>query len=106
MKAQSFEHRLRNAVPPTPDTQARLRARNAALAEFRRVHAQEEVPGVPAAQPGRGKKASRSPLNRGFWNAWVSGFATACVVLVGVSIVWLMPARDREVKLNLPMERT
>ena len=103
MKAQSFEHRLRNAVPPTPDAEARLRARNAALAEFRRIHARDEAPVAPAVQPAS-RKESRSPLNRGFWNAWVSGFATACLLLVGVSVVWLMPPRDREMRLNLPMK--
>ena len=130
MKAQSLENQLRNAVPPAPDMEARLRARRAALAEFARVHA-EQGTAVPASEavhrdgetggaipahggqtagtsPERGgpsagrarKKESLWPLSWPLKNAWLGGMATACVVVVGVSVVYLMPAKDREIQLS------
>ena len=108
MKPQSFEYQLRHAVPPAPDTETRLRARRAALAEFARVHAaQNEAPAATPAvipQPS-GKKESRWPWTRTSRNAWLGGFATACLVIVGVSVVWLMPPQDRKVRLTVPMPR-
>jgi Ca-activated chloride channel homolog len=109
MKPQSFEYQLRHAVPPAPDTEAQQRARQAALAEFARIHgAQNEAPAAttPAshAQPAR-EKHLRWPWIRSSRDAWLGGFATACLLLVGVSIVWLLPPRDREIKLNVPMSR-
>jgi Ca-activated chloride channel family protein len=100
MKAQSLEHQLRNAVPPAPDTEARLRARRAALAEFARVHAEQEA---PAAPPASRKKEARWPLAWPPKSAWLGGMATACIVVVSVSVVWLMPPKDREIALNVPL---
>ena len=48
MKAQSFESQLRNTAPPTPDPEARLRARRAALAQFERLHVQDGSQDVSA----------------------------------------------------------
>ncbi|MEJ0038183.1 MAG: VWA domain-containing protein [Gammaproteobacteria bacterium] len=125
MKAQSFEHDLRHAVPPTPDTETRLRARRAALAQFARVHAQangqkearkegqnDASKAAPTAQPRR-KSESLWPLGRTLkrplgWtlkSTWLGGVATACVVVVGVSVVWLLPPRDREVRLDVPLTK-
>jgi hypothetical protein len=113
MKAQSFEHQLRHAVPPAPDTEARLRARRAALAEFARVHPVERVHTVEdeplpastvAPQPSRAKQ-SRWPPSWTLKSGWMGGMATACVLMVAVSVVWLMPERDRQIRLNVPMTR-
>lgn len=105
MKAQSFEYHLRHAVPPAPDTEAQLRARRTALAEFARAHAQNDASDT-AAQPAAAKPARKSeslwPLGWTRQGAWLGGFATACVLLVGVSVVWLMPPKDREIRFNLP----
>jgi hypothetical protein len=95
MKAQSLEQQLRNAVPPAPDAEAQMRARRAALAESARVHDQQ---GAPPR-----KKESRWPLSWPLKSAWLGGMATACVVVVGVSVVYLMPPKDREIDLNLAM---
>ena len=106
MKSQSFEYQLRHAVPPAPDGEAQQRAKRAALAEFARIHgAQNEAAGVASAPETRAsrKKVVRWPWTRSSRDAWLGGFATACLLIVGVSIVWLLPPRDREVSLNVPM---
>jgi Ca-activated chloride channel family protein len=123
MKAQSLEQQLRNAVPPAPDTEARLRARRAGLAEFARVHSELGTPAAAAQASDAGAEARRSdaeasdpaaagrgrnkqslwPLSWPLKSAWLGGMATACVVVVGVSVVYLMPEKDREIRLNTPI---
>src|SRR5581483_55432 len=92
MKAQPFEFLLRHTNPPTPDPEARLRARRAALAEFERVHTDTQPKLAPV--PVRTKWASRKTV----WG----GLATGCVVVIGVSVVWLMPPDQRQVQLHVP----
>jgi len=101
MRARSFEDLLRHTPPLPPDPHARLRARQAALAEFERVHAQTGEARAPiesglfakllgafrAGNPAR-PVTSRHMLLR--------GIATACVVVVAVSTVWLMPPGQRQ----------
>jgi Ca-activated chloride channel homolog len=79
MNTPSFERQMQQVEAPSPNPEARLRARQAAVEEFTRVH----VPKAP--QP----RARRMPT------FWLGGFATACVVVVGVAILWQMPASDR-----------
>lgn len=108
MKARSFEYQLRHTVPPTPDMEARLRARSAALEEFARVHARRDA-AAPAEerQPetaARGRKSeSLWPLGWSLKSAWVGGLATACIAVIGVSVVWLMPPENRQIRLNVPL---
>jgi Ca-activated chloride channel family protein len=83
-----------------PDREARQRARRAAVAEFERIHAVKETP-APAARTSR--RAFFGPLSWASRNVWMGGVATACVVVIGVSVVWLMPARDREPHFNVSM---
>jgi secreted protein with Ig-like and vWFA domain len=85
MNMNSFDQELQQMNAPLPDPAARLRARRAALAEFRNVHAQEE------RQPAASKWSWKSP--------WLGGFATACVAVVGVSIFWLVPEEQRKIQL-------
>jgi Ca-activated chloride channel homolog len=107
MKSQSLEYHLRHTTPPPPDPQARLRARHAALAEFERIHAQTGDVGL-ATQTSlsgllrffRDRKGPAS-LSRASRNALFGGIATACVVVVAVSTVWLMPPEQRRI---LPRE--
>ncbi len=80
MNTSSFERKLQQIEPPAADPEARLRARQAAVAEFTRLHA------------GRAARPARS---WGIPKLWLGGVATACVVMVGVSIMWLMPASER-----------
>jgi Ca-activated chloride channel family protein len=96
MKAQSFEYELRHTNPPAPDAQERLRARRAALAEFERLHGLASAPDSPAARTGfLGSPRWRSTNT--FWG----GLATACVLVIGVSIVWLLPPEQRHVQLHV-----
>jgi Ca-activated chloride channel homolog len=91
MKAQSFEYQLRHTAPPEPDPEARLRARRAALAEFSRVSAQKGKPGATA----------RAGFKAFFGRpALLGGLASVCVVVIGASLVWLMPADQRQVLQN------
>jgi Ca-activated chloride channel family protein len=112
MKAQSFEYQLRQTVPPAPDPEARLRAKRAALAEFRRVHLQEDVPGATARGGVRGFLGSlrffrddRGPAPAGWSlrNTVLSGVASACVAAIAVSMWWLIPPEERNVELNVPL---
>src|SRR5687768_3065395 len=95
MKAQSFEIQLQHAAPPPPDPAARLRARCAALAEFERVSMLGSMP----------RNQERiSPIR--FWssrNALVGGIASACVVVIAVSMAWLMPPEQRELPRRVPV---
>jgi Ca-activated chloride channel family protein len=98
MNARSFEYQLRNSAAPTPDPDARIRARRAALEEFERIHAQHRKPVAPVRSGFRGffgALASR--------NAVLGGLASTCVVVIGVSIVLLMPPADREPRLHVPI---
>jgi Ca-activated chloride channel family protein len=89
MKAESFEYQLRHATPPTPDAEARLRARRAALAEFERIHAQTVEPSTPVHAGVRG--VLRWPSR----NALLGSVATACVVVIAVSVAWLVPPQQQ-----------
>jgi Ca-activated chloride channel family protein len=96
MKNQSFEAQLRQTTPPTPDPEARLRARRAALLEFERVHAQQAAANTDAAPTPAPVRSSWRARNT-MWG----GVATACVVVVGVSVYWLMPPKEREIKYRV-----
>jgi Ca-activated chloride channel family protein len=85
MNMNSFDQELQQMNAPVPDPAARLRARRAALAEFRNIHAQV------VRQPAASKWSWKSP--------WLGGFATACVAVVGVSIFWLVPEEQRRIQL-------
>jgi Ca-activated chloride channel family protein len=95
MKAQSFEYELRHTNPPAPDPEARLRARRAALEEFERVHAPMSA---SASAPER--KGFLASLRWAPASALWGGLATACIVVIGVSVVWLMPPEQRQVQLH------
>src|SRR6185503_2528111 len=95
---RSFEYQLRITAAPTPDREARLRARRAALEEFERIHVQHREPVAPARSGLRGFFASLASRN-----AVLGGLASTCVVVIGVSIVLLMPPADREPRLHVPI---
>jgi Ca-activated chloride channel family protein len=94
MKAQSFEYQLQHTNPPAPDPEARLSTRLAAIAEFERLHVQKVEP--VAAAPAR-RWGFFGPLH-------LAGVATACVAVVAVSVVWLMPPEQREIELRVALE--
>jgi Ca-activated chloride channel family protein len=100
MNHQSFERQMQQIDAPPPRPAARLQARHAAVAEFERIQGRQKP-----------QRASRWVMPR----FMVGGFATACVAIVGVSIVWLMPEEERAIgsqaervaypiKLELPAE--
>ncbi len=80
MNTPSFEQRLQQVEPPAADPEARLRAGIAAVKEFERLHA------------GRTARPARTWM---IPKLWLGGLATACVLVVGVSVMWLMPASER-----------
>jgi len=104
MKPQSFEHHLRHAIPPTPDPQARLRAKRAALAEFERSHLTRASELNASAPTGRTVSVGLLHLIRHARKlpapncVWRSGIASACVALIAVSVMWLMPGETRRVQ--------
>jgi Ca-activated chloride channel family protein len=110
MKAQHFD--LWRTAAPTPDPEARLRARRAALAEFDRVHAQDGEPGTAARADTKGFlgllrffRDGPKPASATGWasrNRVLGGLATACVVVIGGSVMWLMPPEQREIPLRVP----
>jgi Ca-activated chloride channel family protein len=99
MKQHSIESTLSGMKAPTPDSQARLRAKRAAMAEYARVH----------ASISQGDRTS-SAASQGFWNplrlfrdgsshgrtsmTWFvsrnvfAGAAGVCVVGLGIAMVW------------------
>jgi Ca-activated chloride channel family protein len=102
MNAHSFEHQLRQATAPAPDAEAQLRSRNAALAEFQRVHAAANQTISPKDTwlfrlrrlfPGTGRGRSSR-------NLWLGSLATACVVVVAVSTFFLVPPGQRQVAVR------
>src|SRR4051794_21813478 len=106
MNAHSFEHQLRQATAPAPDAEAQLRSRNAALAEFQRIHAAANQTISPKDTwvfrlqrlfPGTGPGRPSRPL-------WLGGLATACVVVVAVSTFFLVPPGQRQVPVRPGIE--
>jgi hypothetical protein len=89
MRTQSFEYDLQHAIPPAPDPEARLKARRAALAEFERIH----VPSKPV------RSGLFSVLR--FDRVALGGVATACVLVISVSLAWLMPEAERTFPLQV-----
>jgi Ca-activated chloride channel family protein len=80
---------LQQMEAPTPDPAARLRAKRAAMAEFRRIHEVEE------RKPATSKWSWKSP--------WLGGFATASVLVVGVSLAWFTPEHNLQLPTDAPV---
>jgi len=103
MNAHSFEHQLRQATAPAPDAEAQLRSRNAALAEFQRVHAAANQTISPKASwlfRMRRLLSGAGPGRGGSRNLVLGGVATACVVVVAVSTFFLVPPGQRRVPIR------
>jgi Ca-activated chloride channel homolog len=110
MNEKSFEAKLKRVSAPAPDPEARLRAKRAALEEFARVHAADQA----AAK-------TSEPASKGLWGAlrlfrddsshgsasmaWFvrknmfAGIASACVVGLGIVMVWPIFSRYGETSL-------
>jgi Ca-activated chloride channel family protein len=99
MNNQSFDSQLRHTIPPTAAPEARLRARRAALLEFERVHLQTAAASSDADTASKPATPVR-PSWRARNTSW-GGVATTCVVVVGVSVYWLMPPKERDIKYRV-----
>ena len=98
MNERSFEAKLKRVSAPAPDAEARLRAKRAALEEFARAHATEQVPSkghVPSQGLWDALRLFRDDSSHGSTSmAWFvrrnlfAGVASACVVGLGIAMVW------------------
>jgi Ca-activated chloride channel homolog len=101
MNEKSIETRLARVTAPAPDPQARLRAKRVALEEFARVHAANREAAATSAAPSKGLLGAlrlfRDDSSHGSTSmAWfvrrnlLAGVASACVVGLGIAVVWPM----------------
>ncbi len=102
-KGREFEDRMKQLAAPAPDPRARARAKDAALAEFARVHAaaNESVvaPGVPG-RPGffarlaawlAGREVDGGGARPGWrTSAILGGLASVFVAVFGLMSIWPM----------------
>jgi len=98
MNSHSFEKLLQQDAPPPPDAAARRAARQAALAEFARVHtAAANAPGATRwslFQALLGTLRLSSHTQRSDDMPWYSrrmllgGAASVCLVVVGGAVAW------------------
>src|SRR5690349_5788390 len=117
MNDKSFEAKLARVSAPAPDPAARLRAKRAALEEFARAQAANQA---SAANTEAGEKSSESG-SKGLWDAlrlfrddsshgstsmaWFvrrnlfAGVAGACVVGLGIAMVWPIFSRYGDSRL-------
>ncbi len=91
MKERSNEARLQDMSAPAPDPAARLRAKQAALAEFTRVHAaNQETDASPrlSRQATGGRETMKWNLKWLVPRSVFGGFASACVVVMATALLW------------------
>ena len=100
MNEKSFEAKLARISAPAPDPEARLRAKRAALEEFARVQAANQAGATSTSASGSkglwdALRLFRDDSSHGSTSmAWFvrrnlfAGVAGACVVGLGIAIVW------------------
>ncbi|HEU5137966.1 MAG TPA: von Willebrand factor type A domain-containing protein [Steroidobacteraceae bacterium] len=99
MNEKSFESKLARVNAPAPDPEARLRAKRAALEEFARVQAanQDADPVSESASKGLwdalrlfrvDSSHGRTSMNWFVSRNLFAGVAGACVLALGIAIVW------------------
>jgi Ca-activated chloride channel family protein len=104
MNEKSFEAKLKRVSAPAPDPEARLRAKRAALEEFARVHSASLAAGKTSAAESKGLwrtlRLFRDDSSHGSTSmAWfvrrnlLAGVAGACVVGLGIAMVWPVLSR-------------
>ena len=116
MKPKSYETVLKETAAPSPDGEARVFAKRAALAEFARVNAEQVAP--PPIKTGfiqgllGALRLSRERQSHGSdvmgWNArskMFAGAASVCLAVVGFVVVWPM-IKDGDSKRLLETEPT
>jgi Ca-activated chloride channel family protein len=99
MNENSIEAKLARVTAPAPDPAARLEAKRAALAEFARVHAANRQSGETSAAPSKGlwdalrlfridSSNGRDSMNWFVRRNLFAGAAGACVLALGLAVVW------------------
>jgi Ca-activated chloride channel family protein len=99
MNEKSFETKLARVIAPAPDPGARLKAKRAALEEFARVHAanQDALPDSESQSKGLwdalrlfrvDSSHGRTSMNWFVSRNLFAGVAGACVLALGLAIVW------------------
>ena len=110
MNEKSFEAKLARLSAPAPDPEARLRAKRAALEEFARVHAANQDSEKTSADASKGLwnalRLFRDDSSHGSTSmAWFvrrnlfAGVAGACVVGLGIAMVWPIFSRYGDTSL-------
>ena len=110
MNEKSFEAKLARVSAPAPDPEARLRAKRAALEEFARVHAANQATEKTSEAPSKGLwdalRLFRDDSSHGSTSmAWFvrrnlfAGVAGACVVGLGIAMVWPILSRYGDSRL-------
>jgi Ca-activated chloride channel family protein len=113
MNEKSFEAKLKRVSAPAPDPEARLRAKRAALEEFARLHAANQVAEKTSSAPSKGfwdaLRLFRDDSSHGSTTlAWFvrrklfAGVAGACVVGLGIAMVWPVFSRYGDISLIAP----
>jgi Ca-activated chloride channel homolog len=99
MNENSIEAKLARVTAPAPDPAARLEAKRAALAEFARVHAANSQSEESSAAPSKGlwdalrlfridSSNGRDSMNWFVRRNLFAGAAGACVLALGLAIMW------------------
>ena len=107
MNEKSFEAKLARVSAPAPDPEAGLRAKRAALEEFARVHAANQAAEQASEAVSKGLwdalRLFRDDSSHGSTSmAWFvrrnlfAGVASACVVGLGIAMVWPIFSRYGE----------
>ena len=110
MNEKSFEAKLARVSAPAPDPEARLRAKRAALEEFARVHAANQAAEKTSEAASKGLwdalRLFRDDSSHGSTSmAWFvrrnlfAGVASACVVGLGIAMVWPIFSRYGDTRL-------
>ena len=110
MNEKSFEAKLKRVSAPAPDPEARLRAKRAALEEFARVHAANQAAEKTSEAASKGLwdalRLFRDDSSHGSTSmAWFvrrnlfAGVASACVVGLGIAMVWPIFSRYGDTRL-------
>ncbi|HUQ10610.1 MAG TPA: von Willebrand factor type A domain-containing protein [Steroidobacteraceae bacterium] len=96
MKDQGIENYLENLATPAPDPEARERAKRAALAEFARAQAADNILAFPRQESSDETRLSRESTSYGsasmkrFANrGWYA--AAAGIGVLGLGLIWALP---------------
>jgi Ca-activated chloride channel family protein len=100
MKDQDIESLFKDVKAPAPDPEARLRAKQAALAEFARSRSSNNLLSFPSQDSGDGARLSRehnsregASMKRFANRGWYA--AAAGIGVLGIGLTWVLPNLSR-----------